>query len=95
MPGYLRCTRYKLLYYRTNAQSRVLKGLPPRAADIDIKEPPTFLAIHEFETESVDMQVLLKSTQTEWAKKVLPGSKTTEGGVWSLQGSFGNKKFFQ
>jgi len=94
VPGYLRGTRYKLLYYRTNAQSRALKGLPPRDADLAIKEPPTFMAIHEFDTESIDMKALMKTTETEWAKKILPTCKTTDTGMWSLKNSFGDKKFF-
>jgi hypothetical protein len=83
------------LYYLTNARSRALKGLPPQEADVAIKEPPTFLAIHEFETESIDMKLLLKTTETEWAKKILPNCKIMESGIWSLKNSFGDKKFFQ
>jgi len=95
VPGYIRSTRFKLAYYRTNAQSRVLKGLPPRDADLTIAVPPKWFAIHEFDREDVDNAALLKTAETEWAKKMLKGAETVEGGKWKLAGSFGNKKFFQ
>ncbi|CAE7023775.1 hypothetical protein PTTW11_03650 [Pyrenophora teres f. teres] len=45
-PHFIRTLRYKLLYARTNAQSRALKGLP--TTDEPHPEPSTWLAIHEF-----------------------------------------------
>jgi hypothetical protein len=95
VPGFLRTTRYKLIYYRTNAQSRALKGLPARQADIAIKAPPPFFAFHEFEIENVDIGALKKTTETDLAKKILGGDTIVEGGIWALKGSFGDKKFFQ
>jgi len=95
VPGFIRTTRFNLLYYRTNAQSRALKGLPARDTDLAMKEPPPYLAIHEFETDSVDMKAVMKTTDTEWAKKIMGRCKTVDSGFWSLKGSFGDKKFFQ
>jgi len=96
VPGYIRSTRYELRYYRTNAQSRQLKGLPARAADIAIKEPPRFFAIHEFDREDLDLKLLYASGATPWSKKILANLKEPfESNFWSLKGSFGNKKFFQ
>jgi len=92
--GFLRSTRFKLLYHRTNAQSRALKGLPPTDADLTAKEPPTYLAIHEFEVERPDGEALKKTAETEWAKKILGGAKTMEVGMWGLKGRFGDGKFF-
>lgn len=93
-PGYLRCTRFKLLGHRSNAQSRFLEGLPPRDADPVDKDPPPYLAIHEFETESIDPADLKRTTETEWAKKILADAKAIEMGIWDLKGRFGDGKFF-
>jgi len=71
-----------------------LKGLPPTAADLATKEPPTYLAIHEFEVEQPDSEALKKTTDTEWAKKILGGAKTMEIGMWRLKGRFGDGEFF-
>ena len=95
MPGYLRTTRFKLLYYRTNAQSRQLKGLPPRAEDIAIEEPPSWLAIHEFGTENVDMKALMATADTKWSKRILGDAKKRETPAYRFVKSYGDEKFFQ
>ncbi|KAF2011497.1 hypothetical protein BU24DRAFT_323263, partial [Aaosphaeria arxii CBS 175.79] len=48
-PNYVRTLRLKLLYARTNAQSRALKGLP--TTDEPAPEPPTWQVVHEFSAE--------------------------------------------
>ncbi|KAH8598240.1 hypothetical protein B0O99DRAFT_616233 [Bisporella sp. PMI_857] len=96
VPSYLRTTRYKLLYYRTNTQSRTLKGLPARAADLAVKEPPKFFAIHEFDIDDIKMDTLNKAGRSEWTNRILANLRDPlEVGMWSLEGSFGEKKFFQ
>jgi hypothetical protein len=47
--NYQRSLRFQLLYARTNAQSRALKGLP--TTDEPSPEPPTWMAIPEFSAE--------------------------------------------
>jgi len=68
--------------------------LPPRKADIAIKEPPPWFAVHKFDTENIDMEKLMETAETEWAEKVLTGVQTLEGSTWRLENSFGEKKFF-
>jgi hypothetical protein len=72
-----------------------LKGLPPRDADIAIEEPPTWLAIHEFDTEDVDMKALMATTYTEWSKRILGGAKKRETPAYRFVKSYGDGKFFQ
>jgi len=73
-----------------------LKGLPARAADIEIKVPPRFFAIHEFDREDLDLEMLYASASTPWSTKILSNLKEPfESNFWSLKGSFGEKKFFQ
>jgi hypothetical protein len=52
------------------------------------------MAIHEFDTETLDQKAIAKTTEKEWAKKILPNCKTVEANFWNLKGSFGDKKFF-
>ena len=93
--GYLRTTRYKLLYYRTNAQSRELKGLPARPEDKKIQEPPKFLAIHEFDTEDLDMPALIATADTEWSKRIMGSVARMETPIYNHVASYGDGKFFQ
>ncbi|KAG9239976.1 hypothetical protein BJ878DRAFT_529093 [Calycina marina] len=96
VPGYLRSTRYNLQYYRTNAQSRALKGLPARAEDIAIKTPPRFFAVHEFDTDDIDIKALMATVETDWSKRIMGNlAEPFEGNFWALKGSFGDKTFFQ
>ena len=73
----------------------MLKGLPPRPEDIAIEEPPTWLAIHEFGTEDVDIKALMATADTEWSKRVLGDAKRRETPVYRYVESFGDGKFFQ
>ncbi|KAF4625432.1 hypothetical protein G7Y89_g12735 [Cudoniella acicularis] len=92
--GYLRTTRYKLLYYRTNAQSRELKGLPPRPEDKEVQAPPTWLAIHEFDTEDLDTKALMATADTEWSKGILGSIARMEALTYHHVASYGDGKFF-
>ncbi|KAK8874128.1 Core atranone cluster (CAC) protein 1 [Apiospora arundinis] len=80
--GYLRTTRYKLGF---SAQ------LPPSAED-EVK-PPVWLALHEFETETVDLNKLTELTITDWTKKI---HETTEGNfiIYKLAKGFGTQDLF-
>jgi hypothetical protein len=90
--GYLRTTRYKLTYARSNAQSRALKGLSTETAAPP--EPPTYLAMHEFSTETVDMLKLRDATASDWTKKIHAGSKKRVYNSWRLAKTFGEADLF-
>ncbi|KAK7923908.1 hypothetical protein PG985_005962 [Apiospora marii] len=80
--GYLRTTRYKLAF---SAQ------LPPSAEDE--AKPPVWLALHEFETETVDLDKLRELTATEWTDKI---HETTKGiyVMYKLAKAFGTQDLF-
>jgi hypothetical protein len=92
LPGYQRTTRYELLYARTNAQSRKLKGLPP-TTDEPEPEPPTALAIHEFAGDVNQSAKDLVRNSAE-SKKIISEAKQTEFIVFGLKKGFGKSKFF-
>ena len=94
VPGFVRCTRFKLVYYRTNAQSRQLKGLPARAEDKVIEVPPTYMNLFEFDTESPDMKALLATGETEWSRKIIEDAKNREVGIYRFVTGYGDRKFF-
>ncbi|KAF1837755.1 hypothetical protein BDW02DRAFT_96481 [Decorospora gaudefroyi] len=82
---YIRSLRFKLLFARTNAQSRAFKGLPPATNAVEedaTKEPSTWLAVHEF-AEMPAKDVV--DGGCEWEKEVL---------VWRLDAVHGEGKFF-
>ncbi|KAF2419711.1 hypothetical protein EJ08DRAFT_690515 [Tothia fuscella] len=91
LPGYHRSTYYKLLYARTNAQSRALKGLP--TTEEAPPEPPTLQAIHEFD-RVVQLDELKQMQETPAAKKILANAKQVEMVVYRWAKSHGDKKFF-
>ena len=91
IPGYQRTTKYKLLYARTNAQSRALKGLP--TTNEPAPEPPTWQALHEF-TQAVDPSVIDSLQPSEGSKKVLANAKQSEFSIFELRKAHGAKKFF-
>lgn len=74
----MRTLHYKLLYARTNAQSRALKGLP--TTDEPHPEPSTWLAMHEF-SELPDEAVLRDMSGEQGA---LLGGVESEVHVWRL-----------
>lgn len=87
---YLRTTRFRLLYARTNAQSRALKGLP--TTDEPAPEPPTWQAVHEFSDEpATDLKDKLKGTDSQ----VLKNAKQIELNVYRLAKVHGGGKFFE
>ncbi|KAK7970510.1 hypothetical protein PG996_001061 [Apiospora saccharicola] len=80
--GYLRTTRYKLTF---SVQ------LPPSAEDA--AKPPVWLALHEFETETVDLDRLRELTNSEWTDKI---HEKTEGIfiIYKLAKGFGTQDLF-
>ncbi|KAK8049755.1 hypothetical protein PG994_011485 [Apiospora phragmitis] len=80
--GYLRTTRYKLAF---SAQ------LPPPAEDE--AKPPVWLALHEFETKSVDLDKLRELTTSDWTNKI---HETTEGIfiIYEFAKDFGTRDLF-
>jgi hypothetical protein len=93
-PGYLRTTRYELLFSRSNAESRILKGLPPRPEDKDVPKPPKYLAIHEFDTETPDFGPVMKTAETEWSKRMMFSVERIEKPVLRIMASYGSGEFF-
>ncbi|KAF2468930.1 uncharacterized protein BDR25DRAFT_335268 [Lindgomyces ingoldianus] len=88
--NYLRTTRYRLVYARTNAQSRKLKGLP--TTDEPAPEPPTWQAVHEFSAEPAsDVRDRVKANPSEVLKK----ARQNELHVYKLEIAHGDKKFFE
>ncbi|KAH7139328.1 hypothetical protein B0J11DRAFT_555732 [Dendryphion nanum] len=88
--GYIRTVRVKLLYARTNAQSRALKGLP--TTDEAAPEPPTWQAVHEF---SIEPSSELKKTVEDDQSEVLQRAKQNELNVYALARVQGEGKFFE
>ncbi|KIV98508.1 uncharacterized protein PV09_09685 [Verruconis gallopava] len=91
IPGYCRTTYYRLLYARTNAQSRALKGLP--TIDEPTPEPPTWQAIHEF-SEPIDASVFDNIKNEEESRAILADAKQVELRIFELRKAHGAKKFF-
>lgn len=89
IPGYQRTTRFRLLYARTNAQSRALKGLP--TTDEPAPEPPTWQAIHEF-SKAVDSSAIEAIEKA--GGSVLSNAKQVELAIYELRKAHGAKKFF-
>ncbi|KAF2264730.1 hypothetical protein CC78DRAFT_516192 [Lojkania enalia] len=90
MPNYIRTLCFKLLYARTNAQSRALKGLP--TTDEPAPEPPTWQAVYEFSAEpSSETKATLKDDRSEVLKK----AKQNELHVYRLAKVHGGGKFFE
>ncbi|KAF1983091.1 hypothetical protein K402DRAFT_383591 [Aulographum hederae CBS 113979] len=91
-PSHLRSLHFHLLYARTNAQSRKLKGLPPTSTDEDPdRAVPSWTAIHEFDRviEKRELDELMKG-----AKAGFEGTKASEVRVYELKKVFGEKDFF-
>ncbi|QDS69042.1 hypothetical protein FKW77_009748 [Venturia effusa] len=91
LPGFKRTTYYKLLYARTNAQSRALKGLA--TTDEALPKLPTWAAIHEFDRE-IDASSIEAVKSTEQAVKTLESAKQVEFATYRLAKAHGHKKFF-
>ncbi|KAF9895142.1 hypothetical protein FE257_000044 [Aspergillus nanangensis] len=93
--GFLRSTRFKLAYARTNAQSRVLKGLAPET-DEPLPEPATWLSLHEFECEADEMDLveLGKLTATPMCEKMVGDFKQCDTRVFRMVKEFGEKDWF-
>ena len=85
--------RFKLLYARTNAQSRALKGLP--TTDEPHPEPSTWLAMHEFvEFPGEELIKTLNGSAKKAAEEEKWGATEIEILVWRLDRAHGDEKFF-
>ncbi|KAF2836236.1 hypothetical protein M501DRAFT_940071 [Patellaria atrata CBS 101060] len=92
LQGYIRTTRFKLLYARTNAQSRALKGLP--TTDEPNPEPPTHLSLHEFERDP-SRDELTRALESGNGKKIFSEAKEVETHIYKIAKAHGAKKFFE
>lgn len=90
--GYVRATRYKIAYARSNAQSRVLKGLATSSEPPP--QPPTYLALHEFSTEDVNIEKLMEVSDSPWSRKITSTCKAFASPVFRLVKTFGEGDFF-
>ncbi|KAF9736474.1 putative alpha/beta hydrolase [Paraphaeosphaeria minitans] len=88
---YQRSLRFKLLLARTNAQSRIMKGLAA-ATDDPAPEPPTWLQIHEF---SAEPQSDVRATIEGDGHEVLKKARQKEAHGYRLERAHGQKKFFE
>ncbi|KAI4937445.1 uncharacterized protein J4E92_002176 [Alternaria infectoria] len=93
-PQYMRTLRFKLLYARTNAQSRALKGLP--TTDEPHPEPSKWMAMHEFAGLPDDNFVkALDNDASKAAEEGSWGETEVETLVWKLDRVHGDGKLFE
>ncbi|KAI1845264.1 hypothetical protein JX266_008574 [Neoarthrinium moseri] len=92
--GYLRSTRFKNVYARTNAQSRALKGLSTTDKLAAAPLPPVWLTIHEFEVESPDLAEMKALTASPWTERIYAERKLGIFKVYKLVAEFGQKDWF-
>lgn len=90
--GYLRSTRYKLVFAHTNAQLEKLKG--SSGAEAPPPQPATWLTLHEFSTETMDAAKVQAATNTEWTTRILQNSKIAEFHTYSLAKAHGKGEWF-
>lgn len=96
--GYLRTTRYKLIWGRNSDTSRALKTgssedkteAQPAATPARL---PEWFALHEFETDKVDIAELQRQL-TDWTKKIFANCDEFEIGQMRLDKAFGEKGIF-
>jgi hypothetical protein len=55
--------------------------------------PPTWLSLYEFDGEALPSEELLKTAETEWAKKVMGGLVMNEVGVYRFVQGCGEVDF--
>ncbi|KAG9191061.1 hypothetical protein G6011_09149 [Alternaria panax] len=93
IPQYIRTLRFRLLYARTNAQSRALKGLS--TTDEPHPEPSTWLAMHEF-AGAPDEGVMraLDGSAKKAAEEGGWGATENEMLVWRVDHAHGERNFF-
>lgn len=95
MDGYVRSTRYKLIWGRSNATSRNFKGVAGDSAPPP--EPlalPEWLSLHEFGSEEVDIPGMKKHTDTEWTRKVFGYTKEYRHAVFKIAKEHGTGEIF-
>ncbi|RDW56613.1 hypothetical protein BP5796_13078 [Coleophoma crateriformis] len=78
-PGYRRTRRYKLS--SRSILSEFVRSVPALG--------PTWLAIHEFEGPNMPWKELQATDETDWAKKVVPGIRDIDFGVFELKRVYG------
>ncbi|KAI8195224.1 Core atranone cluster (CAC) protein 1 [Colletotrichum sp. SAR 10_65] len=73
-------------------ESRALKGLSTN--DEPPPQPPKWLAVHEFESEEVDLVSLRQLTDTEWTRKINNVSKSRVFPVFKIAKAHGAGDWF-
>jgi hypothetical protein len=88
-PGYVGTARYELTFSRTNLESKIMKGYASeeeRAMVGQAPKPPTWLALHEFDSHSIPLkEIKEKSDATEWSQRMLKDPKSVERAVYRLE----------
>lgn len=74
-PGYVRMRRYKLRLARS-----------ARTA----KNAPTYLALHEFDSDWLPVDELTKAAETPWGRRIVQSLTGKELYYFSLMASFGD-----
>jgi hypothetical protein len=69
-------------YVRTRRYKLVYEGT--------VKNPPTYLSLHEFESDSLPTAEMAKTGETPWAKKIMGSLAASEIYVFVLTGAFGD-----
>lgn len=93
--GYLRTTRFKLVFARSNAESRVLKGLAPPTND-PLPPAARWSTLHEFDCDGkdIDLEELEALTASPMHDQVTGAAALNETRVYELVKEFGKKDWF-
>jgi hypothetical protein len=85
---------YKEEHYRTLAECKgyVRTRRYKLKTAMSAKDIPTYLALHEFDGDTLPVEDLAKSGDTPWAKKIMGALAGQEVFVFSLIGSWGDIK---
>lgn len=79
-PGYRRTSRFMVHHY--SVLSAFERSSPP---------VPKWLALHEFEGPQIPWEELRASDETDWARRVVPGLRDVDFGLFRLVRVYGNE----
>lgn len=68
--------------------------MPPREEDVTIEAPPTWLAIHEFDSMDVDQNKIRATAETQWSKTIFANLKQMLTPSYAFAKGFGDGNFF-
>jgi len=85
--GYRRTRRYKLELDLPQPPPEISSPPTPKP-----QNPPVYLALHEFDGETLPQEELAKANETEWAKKIAKGLVKVEMVAVKLWKAFGDEQ---